>query len=218
MRTSAAPSTMCCASAASSRRSSSSAASWAVPARPALWSARGLKTTALRGDKSQDERLGPWKPLRASCGRSAGVYRRGCPWAGHQGRASGVQLRSAVRRRRLCPPHWPHGPRRGFGAGRFAGVAKSDSRLLGDIEKLINIKANVEPLPLEDAGTPRSNVTTMALHRWGRTATTSPTASPVRHVLARTTRRMPTVGPRCRAAGQRRPAAAMHRASRLIRF
>ncbi len=77
----------------------------------------GLKTTALHGDKSQDERLKALDVVQEGRGRSAGVHRRRRTRPRHQGRAGGVQLRYSVQRRRLRAPHWPHRARRPVGLG-----------------------------------------------------------------------------------------------------
>ena len=84
----------------------------------------GLKTTALHGDKSQDERLKALERLQGRRGGSAGGHRRGGARAGHQGRAGGLQLRCAVQCRRLHSPHRPHRSCGRFRAGGDPGFGQ----------------------------------------------------------------------------------------------
>jgi ATP-dependent RNA helicase RhlE len=75
----------------------------------------GLNTTALHGDKSQDERL---KALDAfKKGEVDLLHRRGRARPGHQRCARRFQFRSALQCGRLCAPHRPHRPRWGLGPG-----------------------------------------------------------------------------------------------------
>ena len=84
----------------------------------------GLRTNALHGDKSQDERL---KALDAFKGGSVDVLvatdvaARGLDIADLPG---GLQLRRAVQRRGLRAPHRPYRPGGGIGPGGDAGVAR----------------------------------------------------------------------------------------------
>jgi ATP-dependent RNA helicase RhlE len=83
----------------------------------------GLKTTALHGDKSQDERLKALDAFKKGEVDLLVCHRRGGPRPGHQGRAGGVQLRRAVQRRRLRAPHRPHRPCGRLGPGGHLCVA-----------------------------------------------------------------------------------------------
>ena len=84
----------------------------------------GLRTNALHGDKSQDERLKALDAFKARRGRRAGRDRRRRARPRHRRPAGGLQLRRAVQRRGLRPPHRPHRPRRRVGPGGHAGLAR----------------------------------------------------------------------------------------------
>ena len=127
----------------------------------------GLKTTALHGDKSQDERL---KALDAF--KSGAVDLLVCTDVA----ARGLDIKDVPAVFNFDLPFNAEDYVHRIGRTGRAGasglavslVSPSDSRLLGDIEKLINIKANVEPLPLEDAGTPPVKRYNDGLHHWGK--------------------------------------------------
>jgi len=111
----------------------------------------GLKTTALHGDKSQDERL---KALEAF--KSGAVDLLVCTDVA----ARGLDIKDVPAVFNFDLPFNAEDYVHRIGRTGRAGasglavslVSPSDSRLLSDIEKLIKIKAEVEPLPLEEAG------------------------------------------------------------------
>ena len=84
----------------------------------------GLRTNALHGDKSQDERLKALEAFKNGDGRRPGRDRRRRARPRHRRPAGGVQFRRAVQRRGLRPPHRPHRARRRVGAGDHAGLAR----------------------------------------------------------------------------------------------
>ncbi len=127
----------------------------------------GLKTTALHGDKSQDERL---KALEAF--KSGAVDLMVCTDVA----ARGLDIKDVPAVFNFDLPFNAEDYVHRIGRTGRAGasglavslVSPSDSRLLADIEKLINIKAEVEPLPLESAGTPPVGRYNDGQRHWGR--------------------------------------------------
>jgi superfamily II DNA/RNA helicase len=127
----------------------------------------GLKTTALHGDKSQDERL---KALEAF--KSGEVDLLVCTDVA----ARGLDIKDVPAVFNFDLPFNAEDYVHRIGRTGRAGasglavslVSPSDSRLLADIEKLINIKAEVEPLPLEDAGARPVGRYNDGQKHWGR--------------------------------------------------
>jgi superfamily II DNA/RNA helicase len=127
----------------------------------------GLKTTALHGDKSQDERL---KALEAF--KSGAVDLLVCTDVA----ARGLDIKDVPAVFNFDLPFNAEDYVHRIGRTGRAGasglavslVSPSDSRLLSDIEKLIKIKAEVEPLPVEDAGAPPVGRYNDGQHHWGR--------------------------------------------------
>ncbi len=127
----------------------------------------GLKTTALHGDKSQDERL---KALEAF--KSGAVDLLVCTDVA----ARGLDIKDVPAVFNFDLPFNAEDYVHRIGRTGRAGasglavslVSPSDSRLLADIEKLIKIKANVEPLPLEDAGAKPVGRYNDGRRHWGR--------------------------------------------------
>ncbi len=68
----------------------------------------GLRTNALHGDKSQDERLKALEAFKKRRGRRPRRHRRRRARPRHRRPAGRLQLRRAVQRRGLRPPHRPH--------------------------------------------------------------------------------------------------------------
>jgi ATP-dependent RNA helicase RhlE len=110
--TSGAPSARCCKTRGIKQAIVFVNSKLGAPAWRAAFERDGLKTTALHGDKSQDERLKRWRPSRPA--RSTCWWPPTWPRAAwtSQGPAGGVQLRRPVQCRRLRAPHRPHRPRR----------------------------------------------------------------------------------------------------------
>ncbi len=148
--TSAARSSRSSASAASRRPSSSSTASWAAPAWRVRSSAKACKTTALHGDKSQDERL---KALAAF--KAGEVDLLVCTDVA----ARGLDIKDVPAVFNFDIPFnaedYVHRIGRTGRAGA-SGLAVSfasggnDARLVADIEKLIKKKIELEPVEFEE--------------------------------------------------------------------
>ncbi|MBY0466047.1 MAG: DEAD/DEAH box helicase [Burkholderiales bacterium] len=127
----------------------------------------GLKTTALHGDKSQDERL---KALEAF--KSGAVDLLVCTDVA----ARGLDIKDVPAVFNFDLPFNAEDYVHRIGRTGRAGasglavslVSPSDARLLADIEKLIKIKAEVEPLPLEDAGVRPVGRYNDGRRHWGR--------------------------------------------------
>ena len=127
----------------------------------------GLKTTALHGDKSQDERL---KALEAF--KSGAVDLLVCTDVA----ARGLDIKDVPAVFNFDLPFNAEDYVHRIGRTGRAGasglavslVSPSDARLLADIEKLIKIKAEVEPLPLEDAGARPVGRYNDGRRHWGR--------------------------------------------------
>ena len=127
----------------------------------------GLKTTALHGDKSQDERL---KALEAF--KSGAVDLLVCTDVA----ARGLDIKDVPAVFNFDLPFNAEDYVHRIGRTGRAGasglavslVSPSDARLLGDIEKLIKVKAEVEPLPLEDAGARPVGRYNDGRRHWGR--------------------------------------------------
>ncbi len=128
----------------------------------------GLKTTALHGDKSQDERL---KALEAF--KSGAVDLLVCTDVA----ARGLDIKDVPAVFNFDLPFNAEDYVHRIGRTGRAGasglavslVSPSDSRLLADIEKMINAKAEVEPLPLErEASAPPVGRYNDGQRHWGR--------------------------------------------------
>ncbi len=127
----------------------------------------GLKTTALHGDKSQDERL---KALEAF--KSGAVDLLVCTDVA----ARGLDIKDVPAVFNFDLPFNAEDYVHRIGRTGRAGasglavslVSPSDARLLADIEKLIKVKAEVEPLPLEDAGARPVGRYNDGHRHWGR--------------------------------------------------
>ena len=121
----------------------------------------GLKTTALHGDKSQDERL-----------KSGAVDLLVCTDVA----ARGLDIKDVPAVFNFDLPFNAEDYVHRIGRTGRAGasglavslVSPSDARLLADIEKLIKVKAEVEPLPLEDAGARPVGRYNDGQRHWGR--------------------------------------------------
>ncbi len=127
----------------------------------------GLKTAALHGDKSQDERL---KALDAF--KSGVVDLLVCTDVA----ARGLDIKDVPAVFNFDLPFNAEDYVHRIGRTGRAGasglavslVSPSDARLLADIEKLIKVKAEVEPLPLEDAGARPVGRYNDGRRHWGR--------------------------------------------------
>ena len=117
----------------------------------------GLKTTALHGDKSQDERL---KALEAF--KSGAVDLLVCTDVA----ARGLDIKDVPAVFNFDLPFNAEDYVHRIGRTGRAGasglavslVSPSDSRLLADIEKLINVKAEVEPFQIDDTSRPMGRI------------------------------------------------------------
>ena len=117
----------------------------------------GLKTTALHGDKSQDERL---KALEAF--KSGAVDLLVCTDVA----ARGLDIKDVPAVFNFDLPFNAEDYVHRIGRTGRAGasglavslVSPSDSRLLADIEKLINAKAEVEPFQIDDTTRPMGRI------------------------------------------------------------
>jgi len=117
----------------------------------------GLKTTALHGDKSQDERL---KALEAF--KSGAVDLLVCTDVA----ARGLDIKDVPAVFNFDLPFNAEDYVHRIGRTGRAGasglavslVSPSDSRLLADIERLINVKAEVEPFQVDDTSRPMGRI------------------------------------------------------------
>jgi ATP-dependent RNA helicase RhlE len=117
----------------------------------------GLKTTALHGDKSQDERL---KALEAF--KTGAVDLLVCTDVA----ARGLDIKDVPAVFNFDLPFNAEDYVHRIGRTGRAGasglavslVSPSDSRLLADIEKLINVKAEVEPFQIDDTSRPMGRI------------------------------------------------------------
>ena len=144
----------------------------------------GLKTAALHGDKSQDERL---KALDAF--KNGAVDLLVCTDVA----ARGLDIKDVPAVFNFDLPFNAEDYVHRIGRTGRAGasglavslVSPSDTRLLTDIEKLIKITADVEPLPLEDAGARPVGRYNDGRRHWGRDTDDDEPSRPVRNDSAR---------------------------------
>jgi ATP-dependent RNA helicase RhlE len=133
----------------SARPSSSSTASWAPPAWRAAFERDGLRTQALHGDKSQDERL---KALAAFKAGEVDLL------VATDVAARGLDIADLPAVFNFDVPFNAEDYVHRIGRTGRAGasglavtlVTRDDTRLVGDIEKLIKKKIELEPIELED--------------------------------------------------------------------